>query len=637
MDKKKEIAKYILKLLQEERLEKDIAVNILKKLKDEREDIAIIGVGCKFAQINNHEEFWNSLVNEESVISEFPLSRRKDTDKYLNVPEDEIQNKYFKGGFIEEVDKFDCEVFGIKEEEAKYIAPEQKIFLEIARDALEDAGYLGENLKNSNVGVYVGSDNTSRQISSYLALMSDRGFKALMGNWISCLAGRVSQAFDLKGPTFVVDNACCSAITAIHLACRALQNKECDMVLAGAINLFTVPLNYLQGGIFENLALKDFTTRVFDKEPGGLYMSEGAGAVLLKPLSKAIEDRDNIYAVIKGSAINNSGTEGILEEIMPRVVCDVLDRGMSEAKISAETIEYFEAHGDADILSDALEIESLTSAFSNYTNRKQFCAIGSLNTNIGYVAPAFGVAALIKIALALNKKIMPPTIGFQQPNSNVNFSRSAFYICDKTKKWERKEEHPRRGGLYTLGHGGGNSVVILEEAPLKENRTHEEKDKQIFTISARTKKSLINHMILLLEHFKSKDDLNYKDICYTMNVGRGDYQERIAILVDDLDDLIEKIENLTKKSLIIDDPDGVFYKTIDTKLPVNEKRKLKADGDKIIKQIIENEWEEEGLRHLCQLYVDGGSIDWDKLYKDKNRYRCSLPTYSFDRMRSWFM
>ncbi len=637
LDPKKGVAKYILKLLKENKLEKEIAVNILEKLKNEKKDIAIIGMSCRFAKINNQEEFWNSLVNEEIMIDEFPLSRRKDTDRYLDVPEDKIPNEYFKGGFIEEVDKFEPEIFKIPEEEAKYMSPEQKIFLEIARDTFEDAGYLRKDLKGSSIGVYVGADNTSKQMGSYLGLMPDRGYPALIGNWISCLAGRVSHVFDLRGPTFVIDSACCSAATAIHLACKTLHNKECDMVLAGGINIFTLPLDRLQGGMFENLGARNFLTRVFDKEPGGLYMSEGAGAVLLKPLSKAIEDRDNIYAVIKGSALNNNGTDGNLEEVVPQVVSDVVIKGINEAKINPETIEYFEAHGDADVLSDALELESLTSAFSRYTNRKQFCAIGSLNANIGYVAPAFGIAALIKTSLALNKKIMPSMIGFQQPNPNTNFAKSAFYICDKTKKWEKREEHPRRAGLFTLGLGGTNASVILEEAPLKENIIDEEKDKQIFTISARTKKSLKNQMVSLLEYFKTEDDLNYKDICYTMNVGRGDYQERVAILVDDLDDLIEKMEKLTTKSLITDEKNNFFYKASNPKLPMQEKRKLESNGDKIIKEILESAWKEEKLTKLCKLYVDGGNIDWDKLYKDKNRYKCSLPTYSFDKKRSWFM
>lgn len=627
------------------KIDKKVAVDLLKSLKEMEKNkthdpIAIIGISARLPMAEDVEEFWENIRNGRDCIG--PLSKERQTDSdlfYQKFHGTHDKPDYTEGGYLKEVDKFDHEFFRLSPKEASLMDPNQRLFLETAWAALEDGGYGGESARGSRTGVYVGYIGWPIYAQFISQFAPHFVTNATVGNIPSIIASRISYLLDLRGPSMLIDTACSSSLVAVHLACESIRNGECDMAIAGGVNVNLMPVKNNSIGIDS----PDSRTRTFDELSDGTGWGEGVVALLLKPLSKAIKDGDQIYAVIKGSAINQDGASiGITAPNLPAQE-DVILRAWENAGVHPETISYIEAHGTGTNLGDPIEIHALQRAFRKYTDKKQFCAIGSVKTNIGHLDNTSGISGLLKTILALKHKELPPTLHFQVPNKKINFEESPVYVNTKLTKWET-DHIPRRCGISSFGLSGTNCHMVLEEAP-EVVQIKKEVSPQIFTLSAKTEdglKQLVHQYDDRLS--KGKIEGNLDDICFTANIGRGHYEYRLALIAKDLEDLRVKINRLKKEGLFHHPTESIYYKkhkvVSHVKQPESgemtdtDKKSLTLEAKKLMKAYLEQADQETSLHELCRLYTEGAEIDWKQIYKGEQR-RVSLPVYPFARHRCW--
>lgn len=518
-------------------------------------DIAIIGLAGRFPGASNLEEFWQNLRDGVESISFF-------ADEELEVKDSTISSHpdYVKAGAIlPDIDHFDASFFGYSRREAELIDPQQRILLECAWSAFEHAGYNPE-VYLGLVGVYVGSGfNTyllnnvhpNRGFSSHRTMLESLvDMQVRLGNASFALPTRIAYKLNLRGPSLNVQTACSTSLVAVHSACKSLLTGECDMAIAGGVAIVVpekVGYLYEEGGI----ASPDGHCRTFDRDAQGTVFGNGIGVVILKRLEEAIEDGDTIQAVIKGSAVNNDGALRIGYSA-PGVEGQtaVITEALTKAEVDPSTISYVEAHGTATALGDPIEMSALTQAFrqmgqGNGTKPKNgWCAIGSVKTNIGHLAEAAGIAGLIKTVLALKHKQIPASLHFKQPNPNIDFANSPFYVNTALSEWSGNGT-PRRAGVSSFGMGGTNCHMVLEEAPengkVKEERENRERPLHLLTLSAKTENALEELVERYVSHIESTDDLNLADLCFTANTGRKPFQHRLAVVANSTTELRKKL------------------------------------------------------------------------------------------------
>ncbi len=646
------IAKLIFKKTLDGHLDIETSTEILHLLKTEHrkehKDIAIIGVGIKLPKADNLEELWINLLEERDCVDKFPVSRHKDAKELMDTILSDENVEFSKGGYLENIDQFDYNFFNISYTEAKLMDPNQRLFLETAWEAIEDAGYSGKKIIGSNTGVYLGYSNSMDSTYSQFIIGKDPVVTAasLPGNLSPIIASRISYVLDLKGPSILVDTACSSSLVALHLACQGLQNGECDMAVAGGINLSLLPVweKMIQLGI----ASTDAKVKTFDDSSDGVCWSEGVVAVLVKPLEKAIKDEDNIYAVIKGSAINQDGNSVGITAPNGNAQEDVFIKAWKDADIDVESISYIEAHGTGTKLGDPIEVEALTNAFRKYTNKKQFCSIGSIKSNIGHLNCASGMGGVIKAIVSMKKEKIPATINFNRPNRHIDFEQSPVYVNDTVREWKR-EDVPRRCGINSFGFSGTNCHMVLEEAPLGlSDKTAKTDGVQILKLSAKTREALFEIVRRYNLFLKQNTEADLKQVCYTANTGRGDYSYRLVILVKEKAELQKKLELIEFTELEGVSDKSIFYglhKIINEdkvqrgeyELTEYEKRKKTSLADEIIRGIWkeDNTFNESMLEELSSLYTLGADIDWEELYQKRVERKISLPKYPFERKRCW--
>lgn len=608
-------------------------------------DIAIIGMAARVPGADSVEALWENLRNGADCITEFPESRKKDIDCYLTYTGvDQSEIKYLDGGYLENLDMFDYKFFRLTPKEANLMDPSQKLFLETAWAAIEDAGYGGKKIVGTNTGLYVGYGCNPRD--NYARMVSDTepqsGLVSIPGNLAAIIPGRVSYVLDLKGPSLLVDTACSSSLVSVHLACNALRMGECDMAIAGGVKVNILPLD---GQVKLGIESPDSRARTFDDSSDGTGAGEGVGVVVLKPLDRAKADGDNIYAVIKGSAVNQDGNSAGITAPNASAQTEVILRAWSEAGIDPETISYIEAHGTGTKLGDPIEIEGLTEAFRSHTNKKQFCALGSIKTNIGHLYEAAGIAGLIKAVLSLKNKELTPMVHFNKPSSRIDFENSPMYVNTNLTSWET-ENTPRRCGVSAFGLSGTNCHMILEEALLDDlEQFPETKGLKLLTLSAKSEGALRN----LIEKYNEfcKKEINLDEICYTANTGRGHYEYRLAMIVKDRDELRSKLDRICGLEMKEIREPGVYlghFKIIEADSFLKKFGDITRQeisnisntvGRKITEFIANQKTNVQILRDICEFYVKGANIKWDEFYKDEKRKRVSLPVYQFDKERCW--
>ncbi len=504
------------------------------------DSIAIVGMAGRFPGANDLSQFWNNLRDGVESISFF-------SDEELRaagVPGELIANPAYvrAKSIVDEVDYFDARFFGYSPGEATLIDPQQRIFLESAWAALEDAGYTPDQYVGK-IGVYAGA-SPNLYMFQVLAGQSDKlsgyGFPLTIHEEKDYLATRVSYELNLRGPSVSVQTACSTSLVAVHMACRGLLGGECDMALAGAVSA-QVPQNsgylYQEGGI----GSRDGHCRVFDAEASGTVFGNGVGIVVLKRLSDAVRDRDHIRAVIKGTAINNDGSEkvGFTAPSVEGQAEVIAMAHRAAGQVDAGQITYVEAHGTGTVVGDPIEITALTKAFRPTTNRTAFCAVGSVKSNIGHLDAAAGIAGLIKTVLTLEHRQIPPAINFRAPNPSIDFVRSPFYVNTKLAEW--KSEGPRRAGVSSFGVGGTNSHVILEEAPEAQASEPSQLPK-LLVFSARTPSALDSIVSNFREHLRASPALDLADAAFTLQTGRSALELRQAFVCEDRDEALRMLD-----------------------------------------------------------------------------------------------
>ena len=497
--------------------------------------IAIIGMTGRFPGARNIDQFWQNLRDGVESISFFTDEELQDAGvepALLNAPH------YIKAGAVlDDVELFDASFFGFNPREAELTDPQHRFFLECAWEALESAGYDSERYDGA-IGVYAGVGMNSYLLNLYTnrEMMGQvSGVQVTIGNDKDHLPTRVSYKMNLKGPSLAVQTACSTSLVAVHLACQSLLSYQCDMALAGGVSIASQKSGYLyqEGGIFS----PDGHCRAFDARAQGTVGGSGAGVVVLKRLADALEDRDQIHAVIRGSAINNDGAvkvgytaPGIKGQV------EVITMAQDLAGVDPQSISYVETHGTGTLLGDPIEFEALTQAFRASTEEKGFCAIGSVKTNVGHLDTAAGVAGLIKTVLALKHKQLPPSLHFTAPNPQIDFPNSPFYVNTTLSEW-KNGLHPRRAGVSSFGIGGTNAHLVVEEAPPVEV-THRSRRPQLLLFSAKTETALEQTTTNLMAHLKRNTEVNLADVAYTLQVGRRSFSHRKAIVCEDVDNAL---------------------------------------------------------------------------------------------------
>ncbi|HLL70296.1 MAG TPA: amino acid adenylation domain-containing protein [Pyrinomonadaceae bacterium] len=444
---------------------------------------------------------------------------------------------------------FAAPFFGINPREAEVIDPQHRLFLECAWEALEDAGYNSETYAG-RIGLYAGAG-----MNTYLLynLYSNReviravgDFQAMIGNDKDFLPTRVSYKLNLRGPSVSVQTACSTSLVAVVLACQSLQTFQSDMVLAGGVSV-RVPRNagyiYQKGGIMS----PDGHCRAFDANAEGTVVGSGVGIVVLKRLEDALADGDTVHAVIRGSAINNDGALKV-GYTAPSIEGqrEVINEARAMAEVEADTISYIEAHGTGTTLGDPIEIAALTQVFRAQTDERNFCAIGSVKTNVGHLDTAAGVTGLIKTVLALKHKQLPPSLHFEEPNPNIDFANSPFFVNRRLTEWTRGRT-PRRAGVSSFGIGGTNAHVVVEEAPEVEPADTGGRPYRLLLLSAKTDTALETLTTNLAAHLRQNPEVNLADVAYTCAVGRRPFEHRRTVLCQDTEDAARALETLDGK------------------------------------------------------------------------------------------
>jgi phthiocerol/phenolphthiocerol synthesis type-I polyketide synthase E len=490
-------------------------------------DIAIVGMSLRFPGANDVNGFWKNIVTGTESITNFSDEelRAAGLDESIINGQDYVKS----AGIIKDVDQFDANFFGYSQKDAELADPQSRIFLECAWEALEDSGYVPETF-DGKIGVY-GSAYASNYLLKNLprhvaeSAKKENEFYTLYQCVNDYLATNTAYKLNLKGPSISIQTWCTSTIVATHLACKSLREKECDMALAGGVQI-RLPQ---EGYFVQDGYSPDGHCRSFDKNSNGMVAGSGAGILVLKRLEDAVKHRDHIYAVIKGTSINNDGAgnqklsyHGITSQGIYAAAMDAIQ----DAEINPSTIQYMEGHGGATELGDRIEFSALTKAYTR--NQEKYCAIGSVRPNIGHLGNASGAAALIKTALALNKKIIPPSINFTALSSFNDKKHNPFYVNTISKNWDN--DLPRRAAVNSYGVGGTNTHVILEEAPERTN-THTFRSPQLLTVSAKTPTALDAITKNLINYLLNNPTSNLADIAYTLNIGRKNFAFKRATLI----------------------------------------------------------------------------------------------------------
>ncbi len=423
--------------------------------------IAVIGLSCNFPGARNKDEFWNNLLSGVSSIREIPKNRW-DIKKYYSPTYEEGKSISKWGGFIDDIEYFDPEYFNITEKEAPHIDPLIRQFLEASVNALQDAGYKKEELWGKEVGVFVGS-----RAANYASKIDKFIKNSIIGLGQNFIAAHIAHFFNFTGPNMVVDTACSSSLVSIHLACQSLLSGESEVAIAGGVDILLDEKLYII--LSEARALSpNGKCHTFDENANGFVPGEGCGVVLLKPLDRAINDGDRIYAVIEATAVNNDGHTMGITTPNPEKQYEVIKKALKQGNINPETVSYIEAHGTGTMIGDPIELKALTRAFRESTDKKQFCAVGSVKTNFGHLLSAAGIAGVIKIILSMQNKKIPPTLNCKVPNPRFEFEDSPFYLNTSLLEWNVVQD-ARRAGISSFGFGGTNAHLILCDYKLKEN------------------------------------------------------------------------------------------------------------------------------------------------------------------------
>lgn len=528
-----------------------VVTQSLEPTREQKTDdrVAIIGIGGRFAGASNVESFWDMLLNGRSGrvdVTRADLEAAGEDPNLLDDPD------YVAAAFpLDEAEAFDASFFGFNPREAQLMDPQQRILLECAWTTLEDAGYDPKRSSN-RVGVFGGVGRNAylmNNLMSHEALRETAAdYNMLIGNERDFPCGHIAYRLGLRGPAVTVQTACSTSGVAIHMAAQNLLRGECDVALAGGAKVLVpnrVGYQFVEGGPLA----PDGVIRAFDAAAKGMVRGSGAAMVALKRLDDALADGDHIYAVLLGSAINNDGdTRAGFTAPSASGQANVIAEAHRNARITAESVSFVEAHGTGTVLGDPIEVEGLTRAFRAASEENGFCALGSVKTNIGHLDAGATAAGVIKAALALENEVIPPSLNYTEPNPQIDFDESPFYVAAQPIEWKRGSK-PRRAGISSFGLGGTNAHLVIEEAP-KRPASDPAFGSQLLVVSARTKSALTKRCDDLADWLERHQDANLADVAHTLQFGRRRFEQRIAMVCDGRDEAIKKLRHRDPRQIL---------------------------------------------------------------------------------------
>lgn len=612
----KNLQDYILEQVSQKKLTAIEAMQLLNELKNsnpsQSKEYAVIGIACRFPQAETPNQFWKNLINKKDTIGSFPKNRIQDV-KCINQQTYEMFRDLNcrVGSYLDRIDLFDHTFFGVTPSETRVMDPQQRIFLETAVEALEDAGLTEDELKASKTGVYVGF---SINDDNYIDILAKDDPNVALGNQPSMLAYRLSFLYDLRGPTMIVDTACSSSLVAVHQACQAISTGDCEQAIVGGVNIRLFP------AIREinNLGIEAYDGRckTFDEKANGTNIGDGVAALVIKRKDLAERDGDFIHAIIKGSAVNSDGSSNGITAPNPEAQASVISEAWKKAGIDPEKLNFIETHGTGTKLGDPIEITGLSHAFSEFTSKKQFCALGAVKTNIGHLEATSGMAGLIKAILSLKHRQLPPNIHFTKPNPFIDFDNSPVYVNTKLKTWA-PSEGKLTAGTSSFGISGTNCHVVLEEYHPARNEIKDEPS--LIFISAKNEESL-KGILSKYSQYLNNCPYSLADICFSSAIARNHYSHRIAIIANSIVDLKDKIDLYLSGREHLDNllDSDIFYQNLTLNRSWTCQIKLT-----------------EEFEHLLNLYFSGQHIDWKSVLSHKSGRKVPLPTYSFLPKRHW--
>ncbi|HET9165773.1 MAG TPA: beta-ketoacyl synthase N-terminal-like domain-containing protein, partial [Candidatus Angelobacter sp.] len=488
----------------------------------QKQDIAIVGMAGRYPKARNLGELWENLAQGRDCIGDLPA------DRYERRLQHGSSERY-RGGFIDDVDKFDSLFFNISPREAEMLDPQERLFLEVAWEAIEDAGYYPESLArvdgSAKIGVFVGALWAMYQILGVEG--KHAGAKLAPHSFLWSIANRVSYWMNFSGPSLTVDTACSSSLTAVYLACEAIHSGECSAAIVGGANLdlhqAKLDINRAGGALSV-----DGISRAFGKGANGYVAGEGIGALFLKPLDQAVRDGDNIYGVIKSAVVNHGGRTAGYTVPNPKAQTNLILEALKKANLDARSIGYIEAHGTGTELGDPIEAAGMTSAFSTYNVAKQTCGIGSIKSNIGHLEAAAGVVSISKVLLQMKHRQLVPSLHSSELNEFIDFKNSPFYVVQSLEEWKAKDVDgrriPLRAGVSSFGAGGANAHVILEAyEPIRQTSDEPTSTRPlIFPLSAKNEDQLREAAVRLAKCLR-ENDVRLNDVAYTLQVGRKSF------------------------------------------------------------------------------------------------------------------
>lgn len=516
---------------------------------DAADPIAIVAMAGRFPGAADVEEFWRNVCAGRDTITFFG---EDGLDPGVTASEREEPGYVAARGVIDDVEQFDAAFFGIGPREAELMDPQHRIFLELCWECMERAGHV-PGATDGPVGVFAGSNNGTyfqRHVSMHPDLVEKLGtFQVMVANEKDYIATRVAHKLDLNGPAIAVHTACSTSLVAICQAVDSLRAGQCDMALAGAASVVCPPRSgyrYQEGSMLS----PDGHTRPFDARAQGTVFGDGAAVVLLKRLSDALADGDQVLALIRGGAVNNDGgRKASFTAPSSDGQAAVVTMAHRNAGVDARSISYVEAHGTATPLGDPIEIEGLTRAFRASTDDVGFCRVGSVKSNVGHLVAAAGVAGVIKTALALRDEVLPATAHFSASNPDIVLEGSPFVVNDALRPWTRDNGAPRRAGVSSFGVGGTNAHVVLEEAPVLPTSEAGE-DAQLLALSARTPQALAHAAKRLADHLEAAPDIHLADAAWTLAAGRKAFAHRVTVVAGDVVDAVAKLRSLETTAAI---------------------------------------------------------------------------------------
>lgn len=603
-------------------------------------DIAIIGLAGRYPKARTLDEFWANLAAGRDCVTEIPASRW-DHGGYFDPDPDAPGKTYSRwGGFLDGVDEFDPLFFNISPTEAELMDPQERLFLQCVHETLEDAGYTSARLNapegsatRARIGVYAGVMYEEYQL--YGAQEQVLGNPVAVSGNASAVANRVSYFFDFDGPSMAVDTMCSSSLTAIHLACQSIRSGGCDAAIAGGVNVSVHPNKYLMLGRGKFVSGKG-RCESFGRGADGYVPAEGVGAVLLKPLERAVRDGDRVHGVIRGAVVNHGGRTNGYSVPSPVAQARCVTDAWRQAGIDPRTMGYVEAHGTGTPLGDPIEIAGLTRAFRDHTGDDRFCAIGSVKSNIGHAESAAGISGLTKVLLQMRHGKLAPSLHSAETNPNIDFDTTPFTVQQTLADWRRpttavdgaEREAPRLAGLSSFGAGGSNAHLVVEEylPALGEAAEPAVAGPALVVLSARDPERLRERAERLVDWIEDKElsDRDLASLARTLQVGREAMRERLGLVVDTMPDLVARLRDFLAGR-------GGADETL--------RGRSGSDTDALARLAAEEDLPgalaRRDLAKLVELWVKGVTVDWDALHDGRPPARIALPSYPFARDRYW--